>query len=129
MEVCCEKMCQSDLFLPMKKYLKIDESEMRKEEYSLKNYIKTLTIPDDRLRFALWAKIMRSFKMIFKGVKSFATENWLCNDCLVPDTQEHLMECPAFSSFRVGKDLQTDKNLVDYFRQIILLRSSDCSGT
>ena len=123
------KKSQNDLLFQMKKYSKIDESELKKEEYSLKNYIKKLNTPDARLRFALRAKMTRSVKMNFKGVKSFAAENWLCNDCLVPDTQEHLMECPAFSSFRVGKDLQTDKNLVDYFRQIILLRSSDCSGT
>ena len=126
---CVRNKARDEILVQMETYSKLDAVVMKKEEYSLKSYIKTLNIPDARLRFALRSKMTRTIKMNFKGIKSYAVDNWQCNDCKVPDTQEHVLSCPAYNNLRVGKDLQKDKDLVDYFRQIILLRSSDCSGT
>ena len=95
----------------------------------MKSYILALNVPDARLKFALQAKMLRSVKMNFKGVKEYANCNWECDTCNVPDTQEHLFECKAYSNLRNGKDLRNDKEIVDYVRQIVVLRSSDCSGT
>ena len=125
----CQKKAQAELVLQMETYSKLDAEELKNEDYSKIHYIKSLNIPDARLRFALRSKMTRTIKMNFKGVKSYASEKWQCTDCMAPDTQENVMLCPSYSSYRVGKDLQSDKDLVDYFRQIILLRSSDCSGT
>ena len=118
-----------DLLDSIKRYSKIDAKQLLKEEYKMKSYILALNVPDARLKFALRAKMLRSVKMNFKGVKEYANCNWECDTCNVPDTQEHLFECKAYSNLRNGKDLRNDKEIVDYVRQIVVLRSSDCSGT
>ena len=108
---------------------KMDKSQMEKEDFGLKHYVKTLNVPDARLRFAIRTYMTRTVKMNFKGVRSYADSNWRCDICNLPDTQEHLISCKGYKSCRVGKDLTRDKDLVDFFRNVISLRSSDCSGT
>ena len=38
------------------------------------------------------------------------------------DSQSHLMHCDSYKYLREGRDLNSDKNLVDYFRDVISLR-------
>ena len=112
------------------KYLsKVDTSLLEKEEFKIRKYITILNVPDARLRFAIRSNMTRTVKMNYKGIKSYAESDWRCDRCRSPDTQEHIMLCEAYKKFRVGKDLTKDKDIVDFFRNVIISRSSDCSGT
>lgn len=43
-------------------------------------------------------------------------------DCFTPDTQEHVIRCPSYKHLRTGKDLSYDKDLVQYFSNVLRLR-------
>ena len=68
----------------------------------------------------------RTVQMNFKGDKKFALNKWQCNDCHIPDTQEHIVRCPTFEHLRVGKNLDNDKDLVSYFQKVINIREQIC---
>ena len=46
-------------------------------------------------------------------------------DCFNPDTQEHIVRCPTYQTFRFGKDLNNDKDLVDYISKVIKIRGKE----
>ena len=59
-------------------------------------------------------------------------ELWRCDSCsslLDPDscnnidTQSHILWCPAYRKLREGKSLDNDKDIVNYFRQVMVIRS------
>ena len=64
-----------------------------------------------------------------KGVRQYAKSKWLCDQCKEPDTQEHLLTCVGYSVLKIGRDLSKDKEQVEFYRQIVKLRSRDCTGT
>ena len=70
-------------------------------------------------------------KMNFQSDKKFANKLWSCDSCVdkmgigVRDTQQHVMICPAYNHFRQGKDLSRDKELVEYFRNVIKVRTKE----
>ena len=70
-------------------------------------------------------------KMNFQCDRTFARNLWVCDNCSsesdfgVRDTQHHvLMACPGFANLREGKDFSKDKDLVEFFKAVIQLRSS-----
>ena len=65
----------------------------------------------------------RTIQMNFKGDPGFRANGWKCVSCGEIDTQDHVMECNGYKSIRKGKDLTEDKDLVNYFREVIKLRS------
>ena len=87
--------------------------------------MKSLNLPDARLKFALRARMTRSVQMNFKGDPKFKKNNWKCHDCSIVDTQEHIIRCPSYQSIRTGKDLGKDKDLVEYFRKVIKIREKE----
>ena len=119
--------CRKELLAQAQNLSKMDNSPLEKEDLNLKDYVNALNVPDARLRFAIRTKMTRTIKMNFKGIKAYAKSHWQCDNCNLPDTQEHVMSCKTYRSYRVGKDLARDKDIVDYFRNV--LRSTDCSGT
>ena len=100
----------------------------------MKPYFGTLTVPDSRMKFKLSSFMTPTIRMNFPSDKKFAAELWSCPACrddpqdlIGPldrrDTQQHVMACEAYADLRLGKDLDTDQGLVDYFRQVIARRS------
>ena len=47
-----------------------------------------------------------------------------CDACNmdVAESQVHVMACPGYRDLRVGKDMMMDGDLVNYFREVLLLR-------
>ena len=98
---------------------------MEKEEFKTKPYLTALNLADSRLKFALRTKMARTVQANFKGDPIYKSNEWKCHDCKVLDTQEHIVRCPAYTSLRNGKDLESDKDLVDYFRKVIEIRNKN----
>ena len=44
---------------------------------------------------------------------------------LVRKSHIYVVRCPVYLSLRTGKDLESDKDLVEYFRKVIALRTKD----
>ena len=81
-----------------------------------------LNLADARLRFSLRAKMTKTVQMNFKGDKKYTQNQWKCQDCKIPDTQDHIVRCPAYQHLRIDKNLSNDKDLVSYFRKVIQIR-------
>ena len=117
-----EENQRSLLSLIKEKYKKLDYNSLSDEKCERKDYLKSLNLPDARLKFALRTKMTKTVQMNFKGVPKFAKNGWKCTECSTPDTQEHVIRCPFFQHLRIGKNLHSDKDLVDYFRKVIRIR-------
>ena len=104
------------------KYKKLDYNVLSDENFEIKDYLKTLNLPDARIKFAIRSKMTKTVQMNFKGNPKFAENHWKCQHCFTPDTQEHILRCPCYQHLRVGKEMSSDKDLVDYFRKVINLR-------
>ena len=85
----------------------------------------SLNIADARLKFALRTCMTKTVKANFKGDPLYRSNNWKCQECQVLDTQDHVVRCPVYLNLRTGKDLENDKDLVEYFRKVINIRSKD----
>ena len=121
---CVIKKNNADLLEMAKKYKKLNHETLKQEEAGLKQYLRTLNLPDARLRFALRSKMTRYVQMNFKGHPAYKANGWKCNHCNVPDTQEHILECEKYQSLRENVNLDSDKGLVDYFRKVIDARQT-----
>ena len=47
---------------------------------------------------------------------------WRCQDCGYVDTQTHIMHCPAYQNLRVDKSLDSDIDIVNYFKEVLKFR-------
>ena len=66
---------------------------------------------------------MFNVKWNYKSDPKFSSDLWKCNSCQSSiETQNHVMFCPAYSSLWEGKDINNDKNLTDYLKQVLLIR-------
>ena len=102
------------------KYKKLDYKVLREEKCETKEYMKSLNLPEARMKFALRSKM--TVQMNFKGGPTYTRNHWKCQDCFTPDTQEHIIRCPSYQHLRIGKDLASDKDLVEYFRKVLSIR-------
>ena len=108
-----------------KKYKKTNHDELKNEEVGLKQYMKNLSLPDARLKFALRSRMTRFIQMNYKGNPAYKSNGWKCNHCKLPDTQEHVMQCDLYKSLRKNVNFDSDKELVDYFRNVLKLRKEN----
>ena len=115
---------QQDILNQVKKLKKIDYEKLKNEKYEMKSYLKDMNIADARLKFAIRSKMTKSVMMNFKGVSEYEKKGWKCDTCGELDTQEHITMCPAFKELRADKVLNNDKDIVEYFRQVIQIRES-----
>ena len=114
---------KTDLLETVKgKYKKISYEELSTEKFELKPYMRQLNISLARDKFRLRSKMTRTVKFNFPSDKKFRADMWRCWHCPSIDSQAHVRVCPAYQEFRLNKDLDNDKDLVLYFRQVIKLR-------
>ena len=100
----------------------MDVDSLESEKFGLKEYFKTLNLPDARLKFALRSKRTRTIQMNYKSDIKSKENHWKFVECGKEDSKEHLLQCEVYSNLREGKDLDDDSQLVDYFRKIINAR-------
>ena len=94
-------------------------------------YLSSMTMAEARIKFRL-----RTFtfpcKMNQVNDPRHRAELWRCDSCsslLDPDSQNnidsqsHILWCPAYKKLREGKSLNSDKDMINYFRQVMLIRS------
>ena len=47
---------------------------------------------------------------------------WQCEDCGYIDSQTHIIHCPAYKDLREGKDLNSDVDVANYFKEVLRIR-------
>ena len=116
---------REDLLDRATSYKKLNRKDMGEEDDGVKQYLKKLNLPDARLRFALRSRMTQNVQMNFKGHPEYARNKWQCKSCKLPDTQEHILVCPAYKHLRSEKDLSKDNHITEYFRQVIRIRDTN----
>ena len=141
------KRNKDNLVQMSKKYKKVGPDSIPPGPLKMKSYFNELSISDSRLRFKIAAKMTPRVACNFKNDPRFKLAGWLCVGCPqartspLPatadlsahsppsppqlDTQQHITTCPGYADLREGLDLQTDRDLVKYFRQVIERRIAD----
>ena len=142
------KKNRDELLNWIQNYKKINHNTCSKEKFEMKSYFKTMNIEQSRLYFKIQNFITPTIRLNFKSDRKFASEKWLCVDCMsegegsepdrvtieissrkltgFPDSQEHqILHCQANEDLRRGKDIKGNENdCVAFFQQLIQRRSN-----
>ena len=102
-------------------YSKLED--IKCESYEAKNYLKEMTIPNARMMFRMRSKMV-SCKMNMSSKRSNIETFWKCESCMsgAIETLSHILYCEAYKPLREGKSLDSDKDLVEYFRKVMEIR-------
>ena len=99
---------------------------LKAEPFGVKAYLSQLNIEDARLRFKINSGMTPTVKMNFQSDAEYTRDMWRCSGCLTEDnpmgnrdTQLHVMVCPGYQDFRQDKNLSEDKDIVNFFKQVI----------
>ena len=108
------------------RYKKLSVEKLKGESCKIKPYLSNHNLADARLRFKINSEMTPTVKMNFQSDIEYTREMWACPGCSSSgdvlgcrDTQRHIMVCPGYDSFRQDKDLSQDKDIVQYFQQVI----------
>ena len=114
----------------VKQYKKISLTNFENEKFEVKSYLTNLNVSDARLKFKIISHMVPTIKMNFQSEPAYARNLWACDICLIEngiglrDSQSHILICPAYESFRHGKNLECDSDLVDYYKLVLKERSN-----
>ena len=95
---------------------------MKEETFEMKDYVKTMNMQDGRMKFQIRSKMFRDVKFNYSSDPVYSSQLWHCSHCDKIDSQSHVVICESYKYLREGKDLNDDKDLVKYFRDVISLR-------
>lgn len=130
---------KSELLQMSEKYKKIDCESLSRENFTAKQYFKTLTVSQSRLKFRLNSR-MTNLANNYHRMEKYRKIGYACVGCSVVggegvgvgeggnkpsnlDTTEHVVKCEAYSDLRIGKDLiNCDRDLVTYFQAVLTRR-------
>ena len=104
------------------KFIKLDYDTLKDEKYEMKEYMKKLNMNNARMKFRIRTKMVENIGFNFSSDNKYASRLWQCSHCENIDSQSHVLVCVGFKHLREGKDLKSDKDLVNYFREVISLR-------
>jgi len=89
-----------------------------------KSYFKEMMVIDIRMMFRIRTKMVPA-KFNFKNMKNYRQELWRCDSCQTSiDSQSHILWCPAYQQIRTGKNLSSDKDLVEYMKKVMKIREA-----
>ena len=115
------KQSQKNIQSEFSNYSKLMDKNLEKENFQLKDYVKNMKLRDARTNFRIRSGMINA-KMNRKNDPKYALELWKCDDCFSMDSQAHIVWCPAYAALREGKDLKNDRDLVEYYQQVMKIR-------
>ena len=116
---------EKDLKEKMSHYTKIEDGPQMEENFERKTYLHTCNVRDARLKFRI-RSMMTPAKMNMRSKEQNSRTMWKCDDCGNIDTQGHILWCHAYAGLRQGRDLANDKDVIDYFREVLEHRDDAC---
>ena len=93
------------------------------EKYEMKEYFQNKVISEVRTMFSVRSGMFKC-KMNYKNDRQFKRKLWFCGNCAIGavDTLSHILVCEGFKSLREGKDISSDKDLVQYYQKVQTIR-------
>ena len=101
---------------------KLVGSKMSDESFKTKEYLKTMSLENARVKFKIRTEML-IVKFNYKHLPQNQKTLWKCESCQTSiDTQSHIMWCPAYSELRIGKDINSDADLIEYVKKVMQIR-------
>ena len=125
-----ESIQKEELIEDMKKYKKIDHRSYKEREFKMSDFLTTLSLKDMRVRVQSELYMIPTIRKNFKNHRRYKEEKYRCPDCAsigildVSDSQEHVLtsSCPANSDLKAGRDFSREKDICDFFHDLIKRR-------
>ena len=96
--------------------------EIKNQGVKVKEYFSGRNIVDTRMMFRIRTRMIE-LKANFKNNQKFKKEGWKCEGCgKEVETNGHVMNCIAYEHVRDGKDLTSDEDLVQFFKEVMKMR-------
>ena len=125
MEEPCEKAIinysSENLKLQFKTYSKLKDGPLMEGDLSIEPYVQDMKLRDARTFFRLRTQMLPA-KFNMKSSPKFSNESWKCDFCKKIDSQSHIMWCSSFAPLREGRNINDDKDLVNYIQQVFKIR-------
>ena len=84
------------------------------EDFQRKPYLEHKNVTEARVKFAQRSS-MFPCKTHYMSDPSFREELFVCDSCeSAIDTMSHVMICPAYQQLREEKDINSDKDMLEY---------------
>ena len=117
---------RKELLNKVKNLKKIDYHVLKEEDYTMKEYMKTLNLHDARLRFRIRINLVPGFKYLYKSTPAFRQSLWECPLCKNQqeynlDNLSHSLNCPQLADIHLNEP-EDDQQIVNYFRLVIKRR-------
>ena len=115
------KLNEEELVERLDQYSKL--GELRKDKtWKVQEYFKKLSMSEARIKFSLRTQMFLC-KFNFPSDPKYKADLWKCDSCATNiDSQSHILWCPAYRKLREGKSLDNDKDLTNYFQQVLKIR-------
>ena len=96
---------------------------MKEEKFKRKDYLRELTLSEARIQFKLRTKMYEA-KFNYKNDSKNKSDLWKCDSCQSGEieSQSHILYCEAYKDLRENKDINNDKDLVEYMRKVLIIR-------
>ena len=104
----------------MNRYEKLDKVKVDDPTVA-KKYMETKAVGDCRVLFRIRTEML-DLKENMRN--KYRATNTYCEACdgHIPESQAHVMICSAYERFRQGRDLGEDKDMVAFYRDVLLER-------
>ena len=115
--------CEAELKERMSTYSKLKDGPAMTESFGMRDYMREMTIEDARVKFALRSE-MYDVSFNYRSDPKNSADLWKCDSCMSGhiQTQSHILFCEAFADLRKDKDLKSDKDLVNYMKNVLIIR-------
>ena len=80
-----------------------------------------MKMEEARMQFRLRTK-MFTCKMNQSSEPKNKATLWECTGCGNVDTQAHILWCPAYQDLRVGKSMENNDDVVEYYKNVLSIR-------
>ena len=96
--------------------------DIKHENVKLKEYFRGKNLTDTRLMFRIRSRMIQ-LKANFKNNPRYKKDGWKCDGCeMEVESDAHVIKCVAYEQVRDGKDLNCDKDLVQYYKEVMKIR-------
>ena len=96
---------------------------MSTEIFETKDYLKSMNVEDARVNFSLRSKMFDA-KFNYRHNPKYAAQLWICGSCENGqiESQQHILHCDAYSDLRKDKDIGKVQDLVEYMKNVLIIR-------
>ena len=100
---------------------------MGNEDYEFKEYFSELNLAQARLKFRMRSGCVKFCKVLYPSDKENLKSMFICpeDQCSSLDNVFHWSRCISYAPLRQSRNLLVESELIDYFQDIINLRSKE----